>query len=103
MSPPHSAGVKVVALVAVMLLGALSPSAAEATFTKGTASASDRVRFTFDNGETLKVGTRVRDATGYGYFGVVRASGNGHLTVQKNGSEVEREVSRMSARHAVAQ
>ncbi len=40
-------------------------------------------RFTFDNGESLKPGTRVRDASGHGNYGIVTVSGRGRLTVEQ--------------------
>jgi hypothetical protein len=45
-----------------------------------------KFRYTFDLGETLKVGTRVRDASGNGRFGTVRLSGGGRLAVLPRGN-----------------
>jgi Concanavalin A-like lectin/glucanases superfamily len=67
----------------------LGPSAVVAADASGSATArsgsADRLRFNFDHGESLKPGTRVHDASGHGNNGTVRVSGNGHLTVLKNG------------------
>lgn len=72
------------------LLCALGPSAVATTSSHNAAAArgtvADRFRFTFDAGETLKAGTRVRDVTGHGHYGIVRVSGGGHLTVLRNGA-----------------
>lgn len=40
-------------------------------------------RFTFDKGESLKPGTRVRGASGHGNYGVVDVSGRARLTVEE--------------------
>jgi hypothetical protein len=45
-----------------------------------------KFRYTFDLGETLKLGTRVRDASGNGRFGIVRLSGGGQLAVLPKGN-----------------
>lgn len=58
----------------------VNPKSAEAA-----RAGAQTFRFNFDNGETLKPGTRVRDVSGHGHFGIVRVSGNGHLTVLDNG------------------
>lgn len=42
-----------------------------------------RFRFNFDQGESLRSGTRVADVTGQHHYGVVRTSGRGHLSVEK--------------------
>jgi Concanavalin A-like lectin/glucanases superfamily len=72
------------------LLCALGPSAVATTSGHNAAPArgavADRVRFTFDAGETLKAGTRVRDVSGHRNFGIVRVSGGGHLTLLRNGA-----------------
>jgi hypothetical protein len=65
---PVSAGVRPSQSVA----GALSQSA--------DARASDVFRFAFDDGRSLRPGTRVRDVTGHGHPATVRVSGSGRLT-----------------------
>jgi hypothetical protein len=71
------------------MLFAVVPPAISGSMAQGTAAAGagvdHRLRFTFDNGESLKAATQVRDATGNGRSGTVRVSGNGRLTVLRNG------------------
>lgn len=73
------------ALVATM---ALAVSTTPHTATAAPAAEQTRVgtqvfRFTFDKGESLKPGTRVRDASGHGNYGVVDVSGGGRLTIEQ--------------------
>ena len=82
------ARVKSVVVVGVAVLGVVAPSAVAATSGSSVAAAGAGVafRFTFDNGESLRAGTRVKDASGHGRYGIVRVSGRGHLTVLQNGT-----------------
>lgn len=73
------------ALVATM---ALALSTAPNTATAAPAAGETRVgtqvfRFTFDKGESLKPGTRVRDASGHRNYGVVDVSGGARLTIEQ--------------------
>lgn len=88
------AGAKSATLFGTALLCAIAPSAVAATNPYTGVSPNSAVqakagaqtfRFNFDHGETLKPGTRVRDVSGHGHFGIVKVSGNGHLTVLDNG------------------
>jgi hypothetical protein len=77
-----SALANVVVLTAVVAAVAL-PATASGMTTSSQAGNDLRLRFTFDNGESLEPGTRVRDSSGRRHHGVVRVSGRGHLTIER--------------------
>lgn len=66
------------ALVTAAGSAASAPSAALTAEQRG--GGSYKFRFTFDNDESLRKGTRVKDVTGHGNYGVVKVTGGGHLT-----------------------
>lgn len=80
---------KTAILFGTALLVAVAPAAGAAvggqTSVASRSASADRLRFTFDRGESMKPGTRVFDASGHGNNGTVRVSGNGRLTVLKRG------------------
>jgi hypothetical protein len=86
---PPKAAIKVAIALGVASLFAAVPSGVASTNVQSQAAAPGgevKFRFTFDLGETLQAGTRVRDASGNGRFGVVRVSGGGRLTVVRTGN-----------------
>lgn len=79
-------GVALAVTVTVMIAGgAAMASPAPLRSAGGNAAAvvmHPRFRFNFDQGESLKAGTRVADVSGNHHYGVVKVSGPGHLTVR---------------------
>lgn len=71
------------AFLCLALAALAAPNAAATSTGVSTGELAGRVttefRFNFDNGETLKPGTRVRDVSGHGHRGIVIVSGAGHL------------------------
>ncbi len=74
------------AAITVLVSGAAAADAAPYTLNDSSVVSvgwHPRFRFNFDQGESLKPGTRVPDVTGHGHYGVVQVSGTGHLTVRR--------------------
>jgi hypothetical protein len=67
------------ALLCLALAASAAPGAAASAATERTGKVTTEFRYNFDNGESLKPGTKVRDVSGHKHPGTVVVSGNGHL------------------------
>jgi Concanavalin A-like lectin/glucanases superfamily len=69
------------ALLCIALAASASPGAAApaSSTDAGAGKVTTEFRYNFDNGETLKPGTKVRDVSGHNHPGTVVVSGSGHL------------------------
>lgn len=87
---PHRGAIKFAIALGVASLFAAVPSGVASMNAQSQAAAAPggdvKFRYTFDLGENLKLGTRVRDASGNGRFGIVRLSGGGRLAVLPRGN-----------------